>query len=49
MQKKKLGMIYNRLGSVCSFLNWEGADVQAKENPCYVLVVVGRVSVVIKS
>ena len=25
---KKLGMIYAILGSFCSFLNWEGADIQ---------------------
>ena len=24
---KKVGMIFTILGSLCSFLNWEGADI----------------------
>ena len=32
---KKLGMImiYTTLGSFCSFLNWEGADIQPQISP----------------
>ena len=30
---KKLGMIYTILGSFCSFLNWEGADIWPRIRP----------------
>ena len=30
---KKLGMICTILGSFCSFLNWEGADIQPEIRP----------------
>ena len=29
----KLGMIYTTLGSFCSFLNWEGADIRPQIRP----------------
>ena len=30
---KKLGMIYTILGSFCSFLNWEGANIRPEIRP----------------
>ena len=30
---KKLGMIYTIFGSVCSFLNWKGADIRPRIRP----------------
>ena len=30
---KKLGMIYTILGSFCSFINWEGADIRPQISP----------------
>ena len=30
---KKLGMIYTILGSFCSFLNWEGANILPQIRP----------------
>ena len=30
---KKLGIIYTTLGSFCSFLNWEGADIRPQIRP----------------
>ena len=30
---KQLGMIYTILGSFCSYLNWEGADIRPQFRP----------------
>ena len=30
---KKLGMIYTILGSLCSFLNWEGDNIRPQIGP----------------
>ena len=43
---KKLVMIYTILGSFCSFLNWEGADIQPQIRPRKIPVILFRVLVV---